>query len=86
MAKVVRKGTHSPVMTHGTYPLVNGVVTAFDAAYVHQLASYALPFLHKTGADVKRVFGRGPKNDVRALNGRTRSADQRTRSTAHRTE
>ena len=58
VATVVKTGTHSPVMTHGTYPVVDGVVTAFDSHYVQQLASYGLPLLHKTGTEsvFRRIF------------------------------
>jgi len=38
-------GLHSPVLSHGAYPVVDGVVTAFDAIGKLKLAQYALPAL-----------------------------------------
>jgi len=39
------RGLHSPVLTHGSYPVVDGVVTAFDAVGAVTLAKYGLPSL-----------------------------------------
>jgi len=37
------RGLHSPVLTHGTFPLVDGVVTSFDSYRAVTLARYLLP-------------------------------------------
>ena len=37
-------GLHSPVLVAGGFPLVDGVVTAFDRIEMVSLASYALPY------------------------------------------
>ena len=42
---VVRAGLHSPVLTAGHFPVVDGVVTAFDSIGKVTLASYGLPLL-----------------------------------------
>ncbi len=46
-----KPGLHSPVLSHGTMPIVNGVATSFDELYNVRLASYnasyGLPLLAK---------------------------------------
>ena len=49
MEKVSKKGLHSPVMTNGHFPLVDGVVTAFDSIHMVTAAGYFLPMLETTG-------------------------------------
>ena len=49
IAQVSQKGLHSPVMTHGSFPLVDGVVTAFDSIHMVTAAGYFLPMLERTG-------------------------------------
>jgi len=44
-----KPGLHSPVLSHGTMPIVNGVVTSFDELHNVRLASYGLPLLEATG-------------------------------------
>ena len=44
-----KPGLHSPVLSHGTMPIVNGVATSFDALHNVRLASYGLPLLEATG-------------------------------------
>ena len=39
------KGLHSPVLTNGGFPVVDGVVTSFDDAQTVSLASYTLKYL-----------------------------------------
>ena len=36
-------GVHNPLMKHGGYPLVDGVVTAFESVGVVKLASLTVP-------------------------------------------
>ena len=36
----IKPGLHSPVLSHGTMPIVNGVATSFDALHNVRLASY----------------------------------------------
>ena len=38
-----KPGLHSPVLSHGTMPIVNGVATSFDALHRVRLAAYGLP-------------------------------------------
>lgn len=40
----IEKGLHSPVLANGAMPVVDGLATAFDSAWVVKLASYALPY------------------------------------------
>ena len=49
MEKVSKKGLHSPVMTNGHFPLVDGVVTAFESIHMVTAAGYFLPMLEMTG-------------------------------------
>jgi len=58
ITKVTKQGLHSPVTTTGTYPIVDGFVTAFDSAIKVHLASYAVPLLEATGATAlfRRAF------------------------------
>jgi hypothetical protein len=42
-------GLHSPVLSHGTMPIVNGVATSFDELHNVRLASYGLPLLEAVG-------------------------------------
>ena len=44
-----KPGLHSPVLSHGTMPIVNGVATSFDALHNVRLATYGLPLLEATG-------------------------------------
>lgn len=43
----VHQGLHSPVLTAGSFPIVDGIVTSFDAMPTVTLASYGLPMLSK---------------------------------------
>ena len=45
----VKPGLHSPVLSHGAMPIVNGVVTSFDSMEIVRLAAYALPILEAAG-------------------------------------
>lgn len=49
ITKATKQGLHSPVTTKGTYPIVDGLVTAFDSSAKVHLASYAVPLLEATG-------------------------------------
>ena len=42
MTQVLGKGLHSPVLTHGNFPVVDGVVTAFDSIEKVTLAKHGL--------------------------------------------
>ena len=44
-----KPGLHSPVLSHGTMPIVNGVATSFDELHNVRLASYGLPLLKAVG-------------------------------------
>ncbi|KOO26403.1 hypothetical protein Ctob_010105 [Chrysochromulina tobinii] len=44
-----KPGLHSPVLSHGTMPIVNGVATSFDELHNVRLASYGLPLLEAVG-------------------------------------
>ena len=46
---VTKSGLHSPVLSHGAMPIVNGVVTSFDSMEIVRLATYGLPLLEATG-------------------------------------
>ena len=46
---VTKSGLHSPVLSHGAMPIVNGVVTSFDTMEIVRLATYGLPLLEATG-------------------------------------
>jgi len=51
LTKVVAKGLYSPVLAHGSFPVVNGVVTSFDSIGKVTLASYGLaPLLQACNA------------------------------------
>jgi hypothetical protein len=43
IGSAIKPGLHSPVLLHGTMPIVNGVATSFDALHNVRLASYGLP-------------------------------------------
>ena len=43
LSKAPGQGLHSPVLTHGGFPVVDGVATSFDRIEYVALASYALP-------------------------------------------
>jgi hypothetical protein len=45
----IKPGLHSPVLSHGTMPIVNGVATSFDELHNVRLASYGLPLLEAAG-------------------------------------
>ena len=49
MVTVSKKGLHSPVMTNGHFPLVDGIVTAFDSINMVTVAGYGIPILEATG-------------------------------------
>jgi len=49
IGSVTKSGLHSPVLTHGAMPIVNGVVTSFDSMEIVRLATYGLPLLEATG-------------------------------------
>lgn len=61
ITKVAKQGLHSPVTTHGTYPVVDSFATAFDSATKVHLASYAVPILEATGTTAlfRRAFLKG---------------------------
>jgi hypothetical protein len=40
IGRATKPGLHSPVLSHGTMPIVNGVATSFDALHNVRLASY----------------------------------------------
>ncbi len=46
---VTKSGLHSPVLSHGAMPIVNGLVTSFDTMEIVRLATYGLPLLEATG-------------------------------------
>ena len=46
---VAKQGLHSPVLTYGSMPVVDGLVTAFDAMGKVTLASFGLPLLEAMG-------------------------------------
>eukprot|EP00325_Prymnesiales_sp_UTEX-LB-985_P008426 CAMPEP_0174695868 /NCGR_PEP_ID=MMETSP1094-20130205/2160_1 /TAXON_ID=156173 /ORGANISM="Chrysochromulina brevifilum, Strain UTEX LB 985" /LENGTH=318 /DNA_ID=CAMNT_0015892487 /DNA_START=64 /DNA_END=1020 /DNA_ORIENTATION=- len=51
LSKVVARGLHSPVLKHGSFPVVNGIVTSFDSISKVTLASYGLaPLLNACAA------------------------------------
>ena len=43
ISKAPGHGLHSPVLTHGGFPVVDGLVTSFDRIEYVALAAYALP-------------------------------------------
>ena len=49
IGSVTKSGLHSPVLSHGAMPIVNGVVTSFDSMEIVRLATYGLPLLEATG-------------------------------------
>ena len=49
IGRATKPGLHSPVLSHGTMPIVNSVATSFDALHNVRLASYGLPLLEATG-------------------------------------
>jgi len=49
IGSVIKAGLHSPVLSHGAMPIVNGVVTSFDSMEIVRLATYGLPLLEATG-------------------------------------
>ena len=55
---VTKSGLHSPVTIKGTYPVVDGFVTAFDSAAIVHGASYALPLFEASGTTAlfRRAF------------------------------
>ena len=57
ITKTVAKGLHSPVMTKGGFPVVNGVVTAWDRIESVTLASYGLLSALETTCKATRTCG-----------------------------
>ena len=49
IGSVIKAGLHSPVLTHGAMPIVDGIVTSFDAMHAVRLATAGLPLLEATG-------------------------------------
>ena len=49
IATAIKQGLHSPVLSHGSMPIVNGVVTSFDSMEIVRLAAYTLPLLEAAG-------------------------------------
>lgn len=47
VSTAVHKGLHSPVLTAGSFPIVDGIVTSFDTMAKVTLAAYGLPTLVK---------------------------------------
>ena len=41
----IEKGLHSPVLTNGGFPVIDGIVTSFDRIETVALASYLVPYL-----------------------------------------
>jgi len=64
IAKAVKTGLHSPVLTNGHFPVIDDTVTAFDSATKMHLAAYALPILEPackatgTCASLKKLVGK----------------------------
>jgi hypothetical protein len=58
ITKITKQGLHSPVTTKGTYPVVDGFVTAFDSAGWTAAASVFVPLLEATGTTAlfRRAF------------------------------
>lgn len=56
-------GLHSPVLTSGSLPIVDGFVTSFDSALKIALASYGLPLLEAAGMTgfFRRAFLKEPE-------------------------
>ena len=50
----IQKGLHSPVLTHGTFPVVDGIVTSFDSIEGVQIGAmlgpFLFPFIKATGS------------------------------------
>ena len=49
IGNAIKPGLHSPVLLHGTMPIVDGVATSFDALHKVRLAAYGLPLLEAAG-------------------------------------
>lgn len=49
ITKATLRGLHSPVLTKGGFPIVDGVVTAFDSLDKVTLAAWTLPLLEMSG-------------------------------------
>ena len=47
VSTALHKGLHSPVLTAGSFPVVDGIVTSFDTMAKVTLAAYGLPTLVK---------------------------------------
>ena len=73
ISKAHAKGLHSPVLTHGGFPVVDGLVTSFDTIEKVNLAKYGLaPLLAackatKTCDEFKEMFLAGDRKYVEAL-------------------
>ena len=73
VSKAHSNGLHSPVLTHGGFPIVDGVVTAFDSIEKVALAKHGLaPLLAackatKTCDEFKEMFLAGDRKYVEAL-------------------
>ena len=54
------------VLVEGTFPIVDGVVTAFDSIDKMKLASYGLALVHKTGTEgiFRRLFLEGERKYI----------------------
>jgi len=51
MATVQGRGLHSPVLSHGSFPIIDGLVASYDTIQSVTLASYGLsPLLHACAA------------------------------------
>ena len=49
IGNAIKPGLHSPVLLHGTMPIVDGVATSFDVLHKVRLAAYGLPLLEAAG-------------------------------------
>ena len=67
IAKTSGQGLHSPVLTHGSFPVVDNFVTSFDSSGKMKLAKYGLAPLLKackasgTCAKFRELFLSGEK-------------------------
>ena len=64
VSSVVGVGLHNPLMTHGGFPVVDGVVTSFNTAAVVKRNAYLVPLVEKLCPTLARLV-------VAALNPKT---------------
>ena len=75
----IEKGLHSPVLANGAMPVVDGLATAFDSAWVVKLASYALPYALPSA----RRLARALSSDALLLSIPAKSSSMSMDSTSH---